>query len=346
MIGIKEPTARRRVLALARVLVSGVLFGYVLVRADPTNLMVYLRGVAPALLMLAVALQLAGVLISALKWWLLLRALGARTPYAWTVRTYLIGQFFSNFLPTMIGGDAVRVYQLSRRAGRPAIAIASVLVERITGFLALTAIAWVALGLSMDRFGEAPRLRWLIVWCVSAASGALALAFSAPWTVRWLMRLPLPDVGSWRSRLQGLAQAMARCYADRGALALVIALAFCYQVSWIITNAVVARAIGINAPLAFVALIVPISDIVGLLPVFFNSLGAREGTFVLLLGIAGTPAALALTFAVLVFVVRLTVSLLGGALLLLSAVRGPSSREGPGAGHPPLNPHPNLGVED
>jgi uncharacterized membrane protein YbhN (UPF0104 family) len=324
-IDAKRPPARRRALAIARVLVSAGLFGFVLVRADPTKLLGYLRGVAPALLLLAIALQLAGVLISALKWWLLLRALEAHTPYAWTVRTYLIGQFFSNFLPTMIGGDAVRVYQLSRRDGRPAIAIASVLVERITGFLALTLIAWAALGLSVDRFDAAPRLRWLIVGCVSAASAALALAFSAPWTARWLMRLPLPDVASWRSRLHELAQAIERCYADRGALALVIALAFCYQVSWIVTNVVVARAIGLDAPLAFVALLVPISDIVGLVPVFFNSLGAREGTFVLLLGLIGTPAALALTFAILVFVVRLTVSLLGGALLLLSVGRGPSS---------------------
>ena len=112
--------------------------------------------------------------ISALKWWLLLRAAEQPVAYLWTVRTYLVGQFFSNFLPTSIGGDAVRVFRLNQLVGRLGLAIASVFVERITGFLALTIIGWVALGLNFDRFGDNWQLRWAMIWGLLAASGGLA----------------------------------------------------------------------------------------------------------------------------------------------------------------------------
>src|SRR5262249_46041916 len=59
--------------------------------------------------------------------------------------------------------------------------------------------------------------------------------------------------------------------------------------------------------------------IVGLIPIFFNNLGAREGIYTLLLGLLGLPAAQALALALLVFGARLVVSLLGGVVLLLES---------------------------
>ncbi|MEP7189679.1 MAG: lysylphosphatidylglycerol synthase domain-containing protein, partial [Roseiflexaceae bacterium] len=98
-----------------------------------------------------------------------------------------------------------------------------------------------------------------------------------------------------------------------------VLLAFIYQLSWIAVNIVVTLALVIDVPWSFIALMVPISDIVGLLPIFFNNLGAREGIYTLLLGLLGVAAAQALALALLVFGLRLVVSLLGGVVLLLES---------------------------
>jgi glycosyltransferase 2 family protein len=315
-----QPDKRRKILVAARVLVSAALLGYVLYKADLPNFLARWPGVSQPLLILAVMIQLSGVLISALKWWLLLRAAEQPIGYLWAVRTYLVGQFFSNFLPTSVGGDAVRVYRLHQQIGRPALAIASVFVERITGFLALTAIGWAAFGLNIDRFGDNWQLRWVVTWCLLAASGGLILALSTPWTVSLLVRLPLPNIVGWRGKLRGLAESLAQFYAYRRALGLVMLLALGYQISWVAVNVAGAEALGMTMPWSFMALMVPISDIVGLVPIFFNNLGAREGTYTLLLGLLGLAAAQALALALLVFAVRLLVSLLGGVVLLLESV--------------------------
>jgi uncharacterized membrane protein YbhN (UPF0104 family) len=125
---------------------------------------------------------------------------------------------------------------------------------------------------------------------------------------------------AWQRRLRSFAESLAMYYAYPRTLALVIALAFGYQLSWIAGNYAVTSALGLGVPLTFIAFMVPISDIVGLVPIFFNSLGAREGTFVLLLGLLGVPAESALAAAFLIFAVRLVVSLLGGVLYMFSGV--------------------------
>jgi glycosyltransferase 2 family protein len=315
-----QSQSRRRLLVLLRVVVSAALLGYVLLQADLPSFLQRWPGIAQPLLALALLLQLAGVFISSLKWWLLLRAAGLPVEYLWAVRTYLVGQFFSNFLPTSIGGDAVRVYRLNRRVGQLGLAIASVFVERITGFLALTLIGWIALGLNIGRFDAYPELLWAMITGLLAASVGLLIALSAPWTAALLSRLPLPNVVDWRGKLRGMADSLARFYQDRGTLALVVLLAFGYQLSWIAVTVAAAQALHMDVPASFIGLMVPISDIVGLIPIFFNNLGAREGIYTLLLGMLGLTAAEPLALALLVFGTRLLVSLCGGAVLVLESV--------------------------
>ncbi len=314
------PSRRSWIVAL-RMLVSAALLGLLLSRVDLWRLLAMSRRLSLPFVLLAVALQLGGVLVSSAKWWLLLRARGQQVPYGWTIRAYLVGQFFSNFLPTMIGGDAVRILQLRERIGRTAVAVASVFVERLTGFVALTAIAWAALGLHGAALLGVSRLRWVAVSCLLLATGGVTIALAAPILLRLAGRLPLPNVLDWRRRLADVASALSAYRTVLRALAAVVALSFGYQLSWILTNSVAAHALGLRVPFSFMALMVPLSDIVGLVPLFFNSLGAREGAYVLLLGRLGIPAVEAVTLSFVIFVVRLVVSLLGGAFYLLGSVR-------------------------
>lgn len=316
-------TTRRRLLAALRIVVSAGLIAALLTRIDPRTLFDLWGGLSAPLLLLALGLQLAGVFISAAKWWLLLRARGHPVPYGWAVRAYLIGQFFSNFLPTMIGGDAIRVYQLKERIGDVGQALASVFVERLTGFLALTSIAWIALALSRRALLTSSQLFWGVVWCVLFATAAVGAAVAAPLLARFVVRLRLPNILNWRTRLQTIAQMVAGYAAYPRTLLLAIMLSFVYQLSWIAVNAAVARALHLAVPGSVVALMAPISDIIGLVPLFFNGLGAREGTYALLLtSLAGQTTAAAIALSFLVFVVRLVVSALGGVSYLLSGLQG------------------------
>lgn len=314
--------ARQKLLVAVRVIVSVALLAYLLAEVDLQKLFAVWRDIALPFVMLAVGLQLVGVAISALKWWLLLRACGRPVPYLWALRAYFIGQFFNNFLPTMIGGDAIRVYQLRQRITLTSVAIASVFVERLTGFLALTLIASVALSRSVMVFADAPQVFWAAFWCIVVAYGGLVLALFASPIARLFTRLHLPNLLDWRGKLHSIASSLAGYYTYRNTLVLAVVISFAYQLVWIGSNYAVALALRLDVPFSFMALMVPVSDIIGLVPIFLNNLGAREGTFVLLLEQLNVSSAQALALSFTVFMVRMVVSLVGGGVYLLGGFAG------------------------
>lgn len=84
------------------------------------------------------------LMVSCLKWQVLLVASGQQLNYFTLIRIYLIGYFFSNLLPSTVGGDFIRSYYVGRLIDNQASAAASVFLERFTGMLFLLVLVIVA----------------------------------------------------------------------------------------------------------------------------------------------------------------------------------------------------------
>ena len=112
---------------------------------------------------------------SALKWSMLAHARGLKASYWRFFCYYLVGQFYNLFLPTSVGGDVVRSYELGKFTGKHADSLASVFVERYTGVLVLLALSGLAVLSQLSVFS----VDFVIF---SLALFALALGFIA-WMV-------------------------------------------------------------------------------------------------------------------------------------------------------------------
>ena len=84
-------------------------------------------------------LTLFGLVLSAVRWQRVLEVLGLHAGLRRLVNLCLAGHFVSNVLPTTIGGDVLRVARLSRETGETPKTFASVVLERLTGWLVLPA---------------------------------------------------------------------------------------------------------------------------------------------------------------------------------------------------------------
>ncbi|MEM1381975.1 MAG: lysylphosphatidylglycerol synthase transmembrane domain-containing protein, partial [Pseudomonadota bacterium] len=90
--------------------------------------------------------------ISSIKWRVFLRDRSVDVSL-WTLfRLYLIGRFFNNFLPSMMGGDVTRSYLLGRKIKSQAASAASVTMERATGLVGLTILAVVFVAVNPSAF--------------------------------------------------------------------------------------------------------------------------------------------------------------------------------------------------
>ena len=258
---------------------------------------------------LAVLLTLAGLVLSALRWQRVLEVLGLHAGLRRLLSHYLAGQFVSNVLPTTIGGDVLRVSRLSRDTGESPKTFASVVLERLTGWLVLPII-------SVAGFLVNPPLRDL----GPATQIALGLAFGTLLALCILLyavadqriggRFEAKD--GWRRFASAVHLGLDRMRREPAAAVHVVVVGFAYQLVLVLAAVAAAQALGLR-PAGLTALLAffPAVAIAQVLPIGISGLGVREGAFVLFLEPLGVAAQDAVALGLLLYLLNLGVSLLG-----------------------------------
>lgn len=228
---------------------------------------------------------------------------------------YFMGSFFNNCLPTAVGGDVVRVAKLSRLTGGFASSMTSVLIERTTGFLALTGIASFAAALTLNKSTGA--VKYLAPVTFMAISCTTAIFISLP-------GFSFLERALERVKHKTLAQKISEfhrsliCYAQaRKTLAYAIFISFIFQASVVCSNYLIADAMNLKVSLVEIAMVVQLATIISMAPLSISGLGVKEAAFVLLFAYVGIGMGLSLTFALLNRIISLLVSLPGALLFLM-----------------------------
>lgn len=84
------------------------------------------------------------LLASCAKWKVVLDLKDKKVPFIELLKIYMVGYFFSNILPSTVGGDVVRSYYAGRIIENQAYSAVSVFVERFSGILLLFVLVIVA----------------------------------------------------------------------------------------------------------------------------------------------------------------------------------------------------------
>ena len=110
---------------------------------DVDELLQDVRQVALGWLLVATLVKGVGVLASILRWDQLLRGQGYRAPLGYLTGSFLVGRFFGMFLPSTLGLDGYRAYDMARQAKDAVGSVAVIVVEKITGFFTLSLLVLV-----------------------------------------------------------------------------------------------------------------------------------------------------------------------------------------------------------
>jgi len=121
---------------------------------------------------------------SCLKWKSVLDVKEQKIPFLSLIRIYLIGYFFSNLLPSNVGGDVVRSFYAGKIIENQAYSAVSVFVERFTGILFLIVLVILAPLLDLQLY------RSPYIYMPSFAAFVLLCVIFWVWTVREPLVLP------------------------------------------------------------------------------------------------------------------------------------------------------------
>lgn len=301
---------RKWVLAL-RISVSAGMLALLLLRVDDASALVPEWDAQAGLwLAAALAVTLLGLVLATLRWRQVLFTLGLRARI-WTLLGHeLAGQFVGSFLPSTIGGDVLRVLRLSAGGSRAdrADGFASVVLERMTGWLVLPVITLVAMVVNpgLRELGTASAV------AVGLSVGTLVLLVVA------LLAAASPRLGGRLAGRDGWVRFVGAVHVglDRfrrrpAAAAWVLVVGFAYQLAVVAAAFLAARALGVDVGPTAILAFMPAVAIAQVLPISLGGLGVREGAFVLFLGPLGVPAGEAVALGLLVYGLNLVVSLLG-----------------------------------
>ena len=313
----QPPSSRRYALLGVKLAVSVALLALLFSRVDVGRFWVSARNASLRWLASALVLYFINVLASVWRWRLLLDAQDVHVAPRTLFGSMLVALFFNNFLPSNIGGDVVRIRDTARPAGSKTLATTVVLADRVLGLMGLALVAALGATMAAGAAGRRPAPIWPSwLWAgflISAATAAPVLL--APAGVGRLLQ-PLTVLHpEWvGGHIESLTAALARFRDRPGVLMSCFGVAVFVQMLGVVFYVTVAYALGVNITPWDLAVIVPISIVVQMVPVSVNGFGVREATFSFYFTRVGLPIESALLVSLVATALVMLFSLTGAAV--------------------------------
>ncbi len=241
--------------------------------------------------------------ISSLRWSLVIRSLNERMHVLELLRAYFLGMYANLFLPSIIGGDAVKAYIVSRKIGLRK-SISSIFLERYNGLLALLAISCISVLLFGNFFNGKIIMAVVFVNIFSVVS-IYSLRFS---------------IFQRYEKLRNFYKDIAAFHKSRFFLQ-VSFFSFIVQALVITIYILAGNMLGIKISPIYYLVFIPIINLISFLPISFNGIGVREFSFVYFFAFAKLSKLQALSLSISVFFVVVFCSIIGGIIYFVSKDR-------------------------
>lgn len=228
-------------------------------------------------------------------------------------RLSLIGLFFTNFMPTAIGGDVVKAYYTAKSTDKKLESFTSIFMDRVLGLLSFVVLATFALVF----YGKNIENK-VVIWAVSSmlVVSLLTLIALLNKNIAKKLRFVLTTLRFVKldAKLRKIYEAIASYRHHKMIIIQAFYISLICQVLSIFIIYLLAKSISVSIPLMVLFLVVPIIVTLSMFP-SLNGLGIREGAYVYFLGgIVGHEQSFALSL--LWLGLFLGISLLGGVVYL------------------------------
>ncbi len=325
----------------------GVGFFYILFTFIKTNeLAKLIHQVDYFYLILSIILTWIMVMASCMKWKVILDMKGKKLSFWSLMKVYCIGYFFSNILPSTIGGDVVRSYYVGNEIKNHAHSAVAIFIERFSGILLLFCLAivmplfWPGLYQHSTIIIPAVASAFFLVlfsWLIVAKTPMKVIGRLRSLVFRFLRKLTEQKAFSWLAKPFGfiekvwlifeeklgkikteLADAAATLKSDRKCLVkLVLLTILFYILTWL--NVYFAyKTFSVDVSLLLVCALTPSIMFAAHLPVtILGNIGYFESIFVYYFLLAGIPAEQSLAMGLLLRLKILLVGIVGFFIYML-----------------------------
>ncbi len=251
-----------------------------------------------------VLVLLFGMLVSSYKWKILTEYKNFKISLFEHFKFYLSGTFINNFMPSFVGGDAYKAYQIGKKDGRFTEAASTVFADRITGLLGAMIMA---LFFSVLNIMDVIKSSTLVI-----VNGLIILSFlldivlarmknSEFWRRIFLKFLP--------EKIICLLREISDYSKNKQLIKKTVFLAMIYDLIGIaLVNYVLFWSLGIHINMQDYLSVIFLTSIVASIPVTVNNIGIKEWSYIAFFGAVGIPSSPVITVAILSRILQMVVS--------------------------------------
>lgn len=277
-----ESRVKKILFFVVKLTVSATALYIIFSKTDSGQTFAILKNIDILFFLAAALLFIVSQFIASVRWKLLL-------PEKFKIKRlfslYMIGSFFSSFLPGMVGGDVVKGYYLNKHSKKLSLTLASIFMDRYMGYVSLMTVGILAFPFAMHYFGESI-YKWTIPILFAVFVIGSLLFFSL-------------QIGKRFSLLAEFYEYLTSLKSRKDVLIKTFLISLLIQFTSFSKIIILAVALDVDIPLLVFIGFLPIVITISSLPISIAGLGVREGSAVVLLGLIGVKpeAATALALA-------------------------------------------------
>lgn len=178
----------------------------------------------------AMGIKIAGIFCGVLRWRILLRAQGVHIPFWYLTKCWFWGRAIGLFLPGTLGLDGYRLVESSRHTGEVVKCTTVIVVEKLTGFIALFSLVFLTLPLGLRLFPINLALLGVVLLALGAFISVTLLLLLQPRIIQvFVASVPLPR--KVHVQVHKFAVAATAYSAHRGALFKALGLGVCVHLA-------------------------------------------------------------------------------------------------------------------
>ncbi|MDP2923877.1 MAG: lysylphosphatidylglycerol synthase transmembrane domain-containing protein [Candidatus Omnitrophota bacterium] len=303
---------------LLRVSISIILLIFLFKQVDKKSLLGIIRNANLGLLLAAFIIFFFIYILCLLRWEMLLKAVKIHLSLKRIIISFAAGIFFSLFLPSTIGGDLVRSIDLATHTKRPREVVATVLLDRLSGYIGLVVLA--LLGLLFGwRLIQDKSVIFAVAIITAILIVILLVLFNKFLYSKVNQLLHSPTAGKLRGAIKNLHQEIHYFRHHKKVIVNNLIFSILIQAIAPLTFFLIARSIGVKINIIYFFIFLPIISAITLLPISIGGLGLRDAATIFFFAKAGIGKDMAFAMSLLNFFFILICGALGGLIYVLTA---------------------------
>lgn len=308
---------KRILIIILRISISVALLIFLFRQVDKKGFLEILKTADILLLWLAFLIVIVVYVIALYRWEMLLKGLKVHLSLRRILSSYCGGIFFNLFLPSTIGGDLVRSFDLASHSQKPKEVIASVLLDRLSGYVGMVGVAILAWLIGFNIVKDKTVITIILI--LAALLGfILAVLFNNFLYSKVNNWLHSPRGNKLRIALKDLHQEIYYFRHHKKIIVNNLLFSLIIQILCPLVFYFTAKALGANTKLLYFFIFIPIISAITMLPISIGGLGLRDATTIFFFAKVGLPKDLSLAMSLINFAFVIIIGFLGGILYVLT----------------------------